>query len=71
MHPVSFWMSFRHLDGFIFMTTLTFFWVRSYAITANYVAEQYARWHAKYALLGIQLPLKPIECHEGLVKVVD
>jgi hypothetical protein len=38
---------------------------------ANYVAEQYARWHAKYALLGIHLPLKFIECLEGLVKVVD
>jgi hypothetical protein len=38
---------------------------------ANYVAEQYARWHAKYALLGIQLPLKLIECLEGLVEVID
>jgi hypothetical protein len=37
----------------------------------NYVAEQYARWHTKYALLGIQLPLKLIECLEGLVEVVD
>jgi hypothetical protein len=35
---------------------------------ANYVAEQYARWHTKYALLGIQLPLKLIECLEGLVE---
>jgi hypothetical protein len=38
---------------------------------ANYVTEQYARWHAKYALLGIQLPLKLIECLEGLVEVID
>jgi hypothetical protein len=38
---------------------------------ANYVAEQYARRHTKYALLGIQLPLKLIECLEGLVDVID
>jgi hypothetical protein len=38
---------------------------------ANYVAEQYARRHNKYALHGIQLPLKLIECLEGLVEVVD
>jgi hypothetical protein len=43
----------------------------SYAIMANYVAKQYARWHAKYALLGIQLLLKLIKCLEGLVEVVD
>jgi hypothetical protein len=42
-----------------------------YTITTNYVAEKYARWHTKYALLGIQLPLKLIECLEGLVEVVD
>jgi hypothetical protein len=48
-----------------------FFWVRPYAIMANYVAKQYARWHTKYALLGIHLPLKLIECLEGLVEVVD
>jgi hypothetical protein len=53
MHPVSFWMSLTHMGGFIFMIASTFFWVRPYAITANYVAEQYARWHTKYVLLGI------------------
>jgi hypothetical protein len=37
----------------------------------NYVVEQYARRHTKYVLLGIQLPLKLIECLEGLVEVVD
>jgi hypothetical protein len=42
-----------------------------YAFSANYVAEQYAIWHTKYALLGIQLPLKLIECLEGLVEVID
>jgi hypothetical protein len=38
---------------------------------ANYVAEQYAKRHTKYALLGIQLPLKLIKCLEGLVEVVN
>jgi hypothetical protein len=38
---------------------------------ANYVAEQYARRHIKYALLGIQLPLKLIECLEGLIEIID
>jgi hypothetical protein len=42
-----------------------------YAITTNYVAEQYVRWHTKYALLRIKLPLKLIECLEGLVEVID
>jgi hypothetical protein len=70
MHPVSFWMSLMHLGGFILITALIF-WVRPYALTANYVAKQYARWHTKYALLGIQLPLKLIECLEGLVEVID
>jgi hypothetical protein len=42
-----------------------------YALTANYVAEQYARRHTKYAPLGIQLLLKLIECLEGLVEVID
>jgi hypothetical protein len=37
----------------------------------NYVAKQYARWHAKYPLLAIQLPLKLIKCLEGLVEVID
>jgi hypothetical protein len=38
---------------------------------ANYIVEQYARWHAEYALLRIHLLLKLIECLEGLVEVVD
>jgi hypothetical protein len=53
------------------MTALTFFGVRLYAITANYVVNQYARWYAKYVRLGIQFPLKLIEFHKGLVEVVD
>jgi hypothetical protein len=38
---------------------------------ANYVAEQYAKRHTKYALLGIQLPLKLIACLEGLIETID
>jgi hypothetical protein len=38
---------------------------------ANYITEQYARQHTKYALLRIELPLKLIECLEGLIEVVD
>jgi hypothetical protein len=34
-------------------------------------AEQYARWHTKYALLRIQLPLKLTKCLKGLVEVID
>jgi hypothetical protein len=50
---------------------LDFFQVRPYVLMANYVADQYARQHTKYALLGIQLPLKLIECPEGLIEVID
>jgi hypothetical protein len=38
---------------------------------ANYVAEQYAKRHTKYALLGIQLPLKLIKCLKGLIEIID
>jgi hypothetical protein len=64
-------MSLTHLGGFILRMALTFFWVRPYTITADYIAKQYTRWNTQYALLRIQLPLKNIEGLESLVKIVD
>jgi hypothetical protein len=52
-------------DGFDFVR------VRPYAITANYITEQYIGWHTKYTPFGIQLSLKLIQCLEGLIEDVD
>jgi hypothetical protein len=45
--------------------------IRSYAITTDYIAEQYTRRDTEYTLLRVQLPLEGIEGLKGLVEVSE